>query len=76
VEGGNGVLSQRRHQLHRLRPGKLKVLTTLHNYWVRRADGTTAAGRFFGKEPEDLLEWLVRRLEAPARPAQRRRNAA
>jgi hypothetical protein len=76
VEGRNGVLSLRHHQLHRLRPGKLQVLTALHNYWVRRADGTTAAGRFFGQEPEDLLEWLVRRLEAPARPAKARPKAA
>jgi hypothetical protein len=76
VEGRNGVLSLRHHQLHRLGPGKLKVLTALHNYWVCRPDGTTAAGRFFGKEPEDLLEWLVRRLEAPARPAKSRPKAA
>jgi transposase-like protein len=76
VEGRNGVLSLRHHQLHHLRPGKLKVLTILHNYWVRRPDGTTAAGRFFGEEPEDLFAWLLQRLKAPARPAQRRHKAA
>ena len=54
----------------------LGVLTALHNYWVKRADGTTAAERFFGSKPDDLLEWLLEGLEMPARPARRRSQAA
>src|SRR5205807_200495 len=56
VEGRNGQLSLRHHYLHQLRPRKLKVLTTLHNYLIRRPDGTTAAERFFGAKPGDLFE--------------------
>jgi hypothetical protein len=69
VEGRNGQLSLRHHHLHQLRPSKLKVLTTLHNYLIRRPDGTTAAERFFGAKPGDLFEYVLDRLDVPARPA-------
>ena len=76
VEGRNGQLELRHHSLHRLSRRKLAVLTALHNYWMKRADGTTAAERFFGSKPEDLFEWLLERLDMPARPAPRRVRAA
>jgi uncharacterized protein DUF6399 len=69
VEGRNGQLALRHHHLHQLCPRKLKVLTILHNYLIRRPDGTTAAGRFFGVEPQDLFEYVLDRLDVPARPA-------
>jgi hypothetical protein len=69
VEGRNGQLALRHHHLHQLRPGKLKVLTILHNYLIRRPDGTTAAERFFGTKPQDLFEYVLDRLDVPARPA-------
>jgi hypothetical protein len=69
VEGRNGQLALRHHHLHQLSPRKLKVLTILHNYLIRRPDGTTAAGRFFGVEPQDLFEYVLDRLDVPARPA-------
>lgn len=68
VEGRNGQLSLRHHALHRLTARKLQALTVLHNYAVHRADGSTAAGRFYGAEPQDLFAWLLRRLPLPARP--------
>ncbi len=43
VEGRNGQLALRHHSLHRLRDQKLAALTTVHNYFVQRSDGTTAA---------------------------------
>ena len=76
VEGRNGQLELRHHSLHRLRERKLKVLTVLHNYWLQRGDGTTAAERFFGAKPQDLFAWLLERLPLPARPARRRRKVA
>jgi Family of unknown function (DUF6399) len=76
VEGRNGQLALRQHSLHRLSTRKLRVLTALHNYWVKRSDGTTAAERFFGKKPEDLFTWLLKRLPLPARPARQRNHAA
>lgn len=75
VEGRNGQLALRHHTFHRLSTTKLSVLTVLHNYWLRRADGTTAAERFFGQPPADLLTELLSRLPVPARGAQRRRAA-
>ena len=69
VEGRNGQLSLRHHHLHQLRPSKLKVLTILHNYLIRRPDGTTAAERFFGTQPRGLFEYVLDRLDVPARPA-------
>ena len=62
VEGRNGFLSQIYHNLRGLSPNRLKALTVLHNYFITRADGTTAAERFFEKKPPDLLEWLTDRM--------------
>lgn len=72
VEGRNGQLSLRHHSLHSLSPARLEALTIVHNYYVRRSDGTTAAERFFGGMHDDLFEWLVAHLDAPARPAKKR----
>jgi hypothetical protein len=76
VEGRNGQLALRHHSLHRLSGRKLAALTVIHNYWLKRADGTTAAERFFGSKPADLFEYLVENLPPPARPARRRPRAA
>jgi len=40
----------------------------LYNVWIRRADGTTAAQRFFEAPHDDLFDWLLDCLELPARP--------
>ena len=74
VEGRNGRLSLHHHSLHRLNPDKLKALTVVHNFFIQRPDGTTAAERFFGTRPPDLFEWLINRLDIPARPARKRRR--
>jgi hypothetical protein len=76
VEGRNGQLALRYHSLHRLPIRKLQALTAVHNYWLKRGDGTKAAERFFGAKPADLFEYLVERLPVPARPAKRRPKAA
>src|SRR5262249_52528638 len=76
VEGRNGALRLRQHGKGGLSQAELSALTVLHNYWVRRPDGTTAAQRFFGHKPDDLFEWLRARLPELPRPAQSRRHAA
>src|SRR6266851_7293681 len=43
VEGRNGRLSLFHHGQTRLSETRLKALTVVHNYVVRRKDGTTAA---------------------------------
>jgi hypothetical protein len=74
VEGRNGQLSLHHHDCHALSPGKLKALTVLHNYFIERADESTAAERFFGQKPADLFTWLLERFPDPARPAKRSRQ--
>ena len=72
VEGRNRRLALRHQSLHRLSNGKLVALTVVHNYYLTRRDGTTAAERFFGAKPRDLFGWLVDHLDVPARPAAKR----
>jgi Family of unknown function (DUF6399) len=76
VEGRNGQLSLHHHGCHALSPRKLKALTVLHNYFIERADGSTAAERFFGQQPADLFTWLLERFPDPPRPAKRGRKPA
>lgn len=71
VEGRNGHLALKHHALHQLSGRKLNVLTVLHNYFVRRADGSTAAERFYGQSPRDLFGWLLDHISFPARPRRR-----
>jgi hypothetical protein len=75
VEGRNGLLALYHHGGHGLSEKRLGALTVLHNYWLRRDDGTTAAERFFGQRPTDLFEWLLERFPDPPRPAKRRPKA-
>jgi hypothetical protein len=72
VEGRNGQLALHHHRLHRISDRKLAALTTAHNYFVRRGDGTTAAERFFGAKPRNLFEWVLDHVDLPGRPAQKR----
>ena len=75
VEGRNGQLSLKHHSLSRMSNRKLKSLTVVHNYFIKRTDGTTAAERFFEDKPKDLFEYLVNHLDYPAIPAKRRKAA-
>ena len=76
VEGRNGRLSLHHHGQGRLREGKLKALTVVHNYVIRRADGTTAAERFFGVKHRDVFAWLLERLPELPRSAAKRPKTA
>ena len=59
VEGRNGCLSQMYHNGRGLTESRLKALTVIHNYGLRRQDGTTAAERLFGTSFPDLFDWLA-----------------
>jgi hypothetical protein len=72
VEGRNGQLALRHHALHRLSDRKLNALKVVHNFHLRRQDGTTAAERFFGKAPRELFSYLLERIHLPGFPAQKR----
>ena len=72
VEGRNGQLSLHHHGRHRLSDRKLAALTAVHNFHIRRADGTTAAERLFGRAPPPLFEQVLARVPLPPRPRRRR----
>src|SRR5260370_17558897 len=56
VEGRNGYLSLRNHQLRGLdRPRKRARLTAVHNFFLTRTDQPTAAERFFGQKPRSMF---------------------
>lgn len=73
VEGRNGQLSLRHHGLREIRARKLRVLGVLHNFVIKRGDGSTAASRFFGQEHRALFPWLVENMPLPSRPRKRRK---
>jgi len=69
VEGRNGYLSLRNHQLRGLdHPRKRACLTAMHNFFLTRADGTTAAERFFGQKPRSMFAAILASVEIPPAP--------
>jgi hypothetical protein len=71
VEGRNGQLALYHHGQGPLSELRLRSLTAVHNFVVERADGTTAAERFFGSKPRPVFEWLLERMPQLPRPARR-----
>ena len=59
VEGRNGYLSRLHHAGRGFSPQTLKVATIIHNFDLKRADGTTAAQRLFGHEFPNLFDSVV-----------------
>ena len=72
VEGRNGQLSLHHHGRHRLSDRKLAALTAVHNFHLRRTDGTTAAERFFAHAHDSLFEHAIQRVPLPPSPRRRR----
>ena len=76
VEGRNGYLSLRNHQLRGLdRPRKRACLTAIHNFFLTRSDGTTAAERFFGQKPRSLFAVILDSVAIPPAPLSPPRRA-
>ena len=76
MRGANGRLSLFHHGQGKPSDAPLRALTVVHNYLSRRADGTTAAERFFASKPRDLFSWLLGRMPDPPRPAAKRPKKA
>jgi Family of unknown function (DUF6399) len=56
VEGRHGSLSLRRHQRRGLDvPRQRPCCTAMHNFFLARPDGTTAAERFFSQKPRSMF---------------------
>jgi Family of unknown function (DUF6399) len=69
VEGRNGYLALRNHQLRGLDyPRKRACLTAIHNFFLTRTDGTTAAERFFGQKPRSMFAAILASVEIPPEP--------
>ena len=62
VEGRNGCLSQIHHNGRGISLKRLKALTVIHNYYLKRSDGTTAAERLFKKLFEDPFDVIVNKM--------------
>jgi len=62
VEGRNGWLSQMNHTARGVSPRRLKAQTVIHNYYLAREDGTTAAERLFHQKFPDPMEWVIERM--------------
>jgi hypothetical protein len=76
VEGRNGYLSLRNHQLRGLdRPRKRACLTAIHNFFLTRADRTTAAERFFGQKPRSMFAAILQSVDLPPAPLSPPRRA-
>ena len=59
IEGRNGRLSRLHHASRGFSPQLLNALTVIHNFDVRRVDGTTPAERLFEQPFPPLFDWLV-----------------
>jgi len=76
VEGRNGYLSLRSHQLRGLDlPRKRQCFTTIHNFFITRPDGTTAAERFFGQKPRSMFAAILDSVELVPAPLSPPRKA-
>jgi len=58
-KGRNGYLSQLYHARRGFSKQSLKVLTIIHNFDLKRQDGSTAAQRLFGYQFPDPFEWVL-----------------
>ncbi len=76
VEGRNGSLSLRHHQLRGLDlPRKRECFTAMHNFFLTRPDGTTAAERFFGQKPRSMFAAILGAVNVPPAPLSPPRRA-
>jgi Family of unknown function (DUF6399) len=76
VEGRNGDLALRNHQLRGLDlPRKRACLTAVHNFLLTRPDGTTAAERFCGQKPRSMFAAILESVEIPPAPLSPPRRA-
>jgi hypothetical protein len=69
VAGRNGYLSLCHHQRRGLdQPRKRACLTAMHNFFLTRPDGTTAAERFFDRKPRAICDAILDSVELPPAP--------
>ena len=62
VKGRNGALSRMRHNQRSIPLTRLKAFTVIHNFGIKRQNGTTTAQRLFDQKFPNLFEWIVERV--------------
>lgn len=62
VEGRNGYLSKLHHAGRGFSDQSLKALTVIHNFDLKRPDGTTAAQRLLGHPFPDVFESILEHI--------------
>jgi hypothetical protein len=72
VEGRNGYLSFIHHGHKGIPKERLKVLTVIHNYDIKRRDGSTPAERLFDRSFPDLFEFLCENVTGFKEPRKRK----
>lgn len=75
TEGRNGYLAFVNHAHRGMSRDRLKVLTVIHNYDIKRRDATTPAQRLFGREFPDLFEFLCQNVTGFKEPKSRNCNS-
>ncbi|MGY6275706.1 DUF6399 domain-containing protein [Methylomonas sp. MgM2] len=76
VEGRNGYLSQMVYTGRGLSEKRLRALTVIHNYGLKRVDGTTAAMRLFCRDFPDLFSWLLAEMDVLPLPRKGRQRVS
>ena len=72
VEGRNGYLSFVNHAHKGIPKQRLKALTVIHNYDIKRSDGTSPAQRLFKKDFPDLFDFLCENVTGFKEPKRRK----
>lgn len=72
VEGRNGYLSFIHHANRGMSKQRRQVLTVVHNFDTRRADGSTPAERLFQKSFPNLVDFLCENVTGVKEPRQRK----
>jgi len=75
VEGRNGYLSHRHHAARGFWANHLQVLTVIHNFDLKRSDGTTAAQRLFGRPFPNLFKCVSEQMGELPRPRISKKSA-
>jgi len=68
VEGRNGTLARMNHNQRSIPLKRLKTLTVIHNFGIKRRDGTTSAERLFDRQFPDLFGWIIEKMDDLSNP--------
>ena len=72
IEGRNARLSPHYFSTRGVKSSHVNSLTVLHNFWITRDDGTSAAKTLCGLDRTAVLfEWLLERMDTIPVPRKR-----